>query len=219
MPRAPSANGDTGGKCRSGVYDTLRARALNYRFKPGQHLPIAVIARLLKVSNTPVREALMRLYAEGLVDAVPHRGFFARELRLAEIAEYNIMLDVMVCRCLETVDMTRCIGGTGEPDDVLSKRRLKKRLTAFELTCGAERLFETIVLATGGEDKCNLHPSPGREDAPYPPARLRESPDRRQAAPWPGRSHRGVGPWGPCESSGRMCGVFASVCPGASPSG
>ncbi|WP_448954921.1 GntR family transcriptional regulator [Labrys neptuniae] len=149
MPPALSANGDTGGKCRTGVYNILRAQALHYRFKPGQHLPIAVIARLLKVSNTPVREALMRLYAEGLVDAVPARGFFARELRLREIAEYNIMLDVMVCRCLESVDMTLCVGPKDDTDDALSKIRQGRRLCAYDLAISVEKLFETIVSATG----------------------------------------------------------------------
>ena len=44
---------------------------------PGVHLVEAELASLLKVSRTPVREALRRLEAEGLVRFAPNRGFVA----------------------------------------------------------------------------------------------------------------------------------------------
>ena len=44
------------------------------RYVPGQRLIEADLTKELKVSRGPVREALKRLAAEGLVSLIPHRG-------------------------------------------------------------------------------------------------------------------------------------------------
>ncbi|WP_413992366.1 GntR family transcriptional regulator [Labrys okinawensis] len=150
MPRALSSNGGVGGKRRGRVYGTLRTQALHYRFKPGQHLPIGVIAGLLKVSNTPVREALTQLYAEGLVNAVPARGFFARELRLQDIVENNMMLEMMVRHCLEGADLARCQRLGEVADAGMVDAGQKRRSAPRNLACEAECLFQTLG-ATMGE--------------------------------------------------------------------
>ncbi|OCC05417.1 hypothetical protein BA190_08295 [Labrys sp. WJW] len=143
------ANGVVGGKRRTSVYSTLRTHALHYRFKPGQHLPISVIAQLLRVSNTPVREALMRLHAEGLVDAVPAKGFFAREMRLQEIAEFNEMLCVIVRHCLEGAELAVCLDLRRDGDGAMPPPQFKARGTALSLTSETEMLFEGLGRATG----------------------------------------------------------------------
>jgi DNA-binding GntR family transcriptional regulator len=51
---------------------------------PGQKIPIDAIAEALGVSRTPVREALRLLETEGLVVALPNRGFIVRRLDPAE---------------------------------------------------------------------------------------------------------------------------------------
>jgi len=43
--------------------------------RPGEFLRMERIAEALKVSNTPVREGLLLLRSEGLVELVPRRGF------------------------------------------------------------------------------------------------------------------------------------------------
>ncbi len=56
------------------AYDQLRADILRGVFQEGSHLSEDRLARLLGCSRTPVREALRRLSAEGLVELLPHRG-------------------------------------------------------------------------------------------------------------------------------------------------
>lgn len=53
---------------------SLRAEILSGRIPAGTRLAEADLAEQLAVSRTPVREALSRLAAEGLVDLVPNRG-------------------------------------------------------------------------------------------------------------------------------------------------
>jgi DNA-binding Lrp family transcriptional regulator len=52
--------------------------ALEEGLAPGQHLPAADIAASLKLSTSPVREALSRLCGEGLIEDRRGLGYFTR---------------------------------------------------------------------------------------------------------------------------------------------
>ena len=64
---------------RYSLRDQVRAELVAWlaegRLRTGQRLEEERLSRALGVSRTPVREALASLVAEGLVEAVPHRGF------------------------------------------------------------------------------------------------------------------------------------------------
>lgn len=57
------------------VCEVLKERILDQAYAPGQKLNIDALVRELNVSSTPIREALSRLAAEGLVIAAPFVGF------------------------------------------------------------------------------------------------------------------------------------------------
>lgn len=57
------------------VYEVLVDMLMNHAFEPGARLNIDSIARTLGVSPTPVREALARMEAEGLVAKDPRRSY------------------------------------------------------------------------------------------------------------------------------------------------
>jgi DNA-binding GntR family transcriptional regulator len=59
------------------VYEVLLATLMNRRIAPGARMSIDGLARQLDVSPTPVREALARLEAEGMVQKKPNRGYTA----------------------------------------------------------------------------------------------------------------------------------------------
>ncbi len=89
------------GDRRQFVYEVLKRRAVDFDFTPGQHLHVVTLSDELRVSNTPVREALMRLHAERLVEVVPFRGFFARQLRLKDMQELYEFLHVLLHHSLD----------------------------------------------------------------------------------------------------------------------
>lgn len=60
---------------RDQVRDELVAWLADGRLAPGQRLEEERLSRALGVSRTPVREALSSLVADGLAEAVPHKGF------------------------------------------------------------------------------------------------------------------------------------------------
>lgn len=56
------------------AYEQLKALILSNSFPPGFQAPEPEIAIRLGMSRTPVREALIRLAAEGLVELIPRHG-------------------------------------------------------------------------------------------------------------------------------------------------
>jgi DNA-binding GntR family transcriptional regulator len=58
--------------------ELIREAILDGRLGPGERLKEEELARELGISRTPVREALLLLQAEGLVDAAPNRGATVR---------------------------------------------------------------------------------------------------------------------------------------------
>lgn len=65
----------------------IRERILTGVYPPGSALLQDAIATEFGVSKIPVREALVRLRAEGLVNVFEHRGFQVRPVSAAEVAE------------------------------------------------------------------------------------------------------------------------------------
>jgi DNA-binding GntR family transcriptional regulator len=69
------------------AYEQLRLWILTGRLKPGERLDQAWLARHMRVSRTPLRQALLRLASERLIDAEPHRSAVVAPLSLIEIED------------------------------------------------------------------------------------------------------------------------------------
>lgn len=69
---------------RQQIADALRDEILGGRLEPGQEFTVKEIAEQYGVSATPVREALVNLAAQGLLDADQHRGYRVHEHSLAD---------------------------------------------------------------------------------------------------------------------------------------
>lgn len=83
------------------VATLLRRRITEGEIKPGERLNELVLAAELRVSRSPIREALALLAGEGLVRIAPYRGAFVTELsreRLADLLEFRIALEQFAIR-------------------------------------------------------------------------------------------------------------------------
>lgn len=74
----------------------IREAIVEGQFAFGEQLSEASLAAGLGISKTPVREALLRLQAEGLVDVQPQVGTFVFRLDATDVAE--------VCRFREIIE-------------------------------------------------------------------------------------------------------------------
>jgi DNA-binding GntR family transcriptional regulator len=77
------------------VYEELRSAILNLELEPGTFLDETDLAQKFKVSRSPVREALIRLAAEGLVKTLRNRSSVVATLDLREVVSFFDALDLM----------------------------------------------------------------------------------------------------------------------------
>lgn len=76
------------GASGSHIYERLREQILSLELKPGAPLEEAKLAQALGGSRTPLREALIRLAAEGLVEVLPNRGARVSGMELPQLQEH-----------------------------------------------------------------------------------------------------------------------------------
>jgi len=78
-----------------GVYRFLKTAILRQRLPLGSKLDEVKVAEQLGVSRTPVREALQRLTAEGLIEVIPHRGAWVIQLTRRDVEELYEMREAL----------------------------------------------------------------------------------------------------------------------------
>jgi DNA-binding GntR family transcriptional regulator len=71
---------------REQVVEQVKTAIIEGRLKPGDHMVEATLTKQLGVSRTPLREALILLEREGLVESFPNRGTFVRKFDLADVS-------------------------------------------------------------------------------------------------------------------------------------
>jgi DNA-binding GntR family transcriptional regulator len=102
---------------RDQVNQALRAALEAGELKPGAVYSAPVLAARFGVSATPVREAMLDLIKEGLVEAVPNKGFRVIEVTerdLAELLEIRALLEapgtVLVARSASRAQLEALLG-------------------------------------------------------------------------------------------------------------
>ena len=83
------------------VYDAIKAGIVAGRFLPGTKLTHQGLAEQLRVSRTPVREALERLFQEGFVTRLPRRGFYVAVIDENEARELYGLREALELYALE----------------------------------------------------------------------------------------------------------------------
>lgn len=77
------------------VYDTLRGEILTLTLAPSTALDEIALSTRFALSRTPIREALVRLAADGLVVSLPNRGAIVAPLDLSRTHAYFDALALM----------------------------------------------------------------------------------------------------------------------------
>jgi DNA-binding GntR family transcriptional regulator len=104
------------------VYQTLREAIVEGRLHAGDSLIEWHVARQFGTSRTPVREALLRLEAEGLAFRVPRRGLVVRHVSEHEIREvYDVRTALEALAAREAANEAM-------PSDIAHLRWINQRL-------------------------------------------------------------------------------------------
>lgn len=73
------------------IYDSIQDDIIYMRRKPGDELNIKDLALEMNVSRSPVRDALMLLQSEALVDMLPQRGCWVSLIDLNKVEEERLL--------------------------------------------------------------------------------------------------------------------------------
>ena len=69
------------------LYEEIKRRILDYEYRPGDVLPIRKLAASLGVSPTPIREALVRLESDRLIQRSPNNSARVTELTYKDLSD------------------------------------------------------------------------------------------------------------------------------------
>ena len=138
---------------REDALAALRAAILTGELEPDSIHSTTTLAESLGVSPTPVREAMLELARQGLVEPLPNRGFrivAAYEKDLDEIRDLRLMLEVpalaLVIEHASDADLKALLRHVDEIGRAAEKRDLQTFLTA-------DRDFHLGLLALGENER------------------------------------------------------------------
>lgn len=78
-----------------GTFQKLRSLLVEGKIAPGSKLNERALAESLNVSRTPIREAIRRLAADGLVELIANRGAIALQLSLDDVINtFDVIADL-----------------------------------------------------------------------------------------------------------------------------
>lgn len=77
------------------VYNYIAEQIRDGSLVPGKKINENSISDKLNISRTPVREALIQLASEGLIENVPRKGFIIKHLNVDEAKEIYLIIGVM----------------------------------------------------------------------------------------------------------------------------
>jgi DNA-binding GntR family transcriptional regulator len=77
------------------AYRVMREAIRSGKFRPGEHLREADVAKWLNISRTPVREAFHRIVSEGLLTNGPWNGVMVAELKPEQLAQLYAIREVL----------------------------------------------------------------------------------------------------------------------------
>lgn len=123
---------------RTRVLLALRDELISGGLQPGQRVNEVEVAEELGVSRGTLREAIRNLEQEGLLESVPHRGTFVRELTPAEV--------IHVYEVRASLESRAARNASARLDDAM-RDRLEAALARFQEVLESDAPFREVVTA------------------------------------------------------------------------
>jgi DNA-binding GntR family transcriptional regulator len=125
----------SGGSTRAQVYEVLRVSIETVEFPPGLRLSENELADRLGVSRTPVREALLGLRDDRLVEIVPQLGTFVARITRAALEDAQFIRQSLECAAVADA------AADADEDDVAALRAIVTRQTQTRDAADLERFY------------------------------------------------------------------------------
>ncbi len=136
------------------AYDSIKELIILNEFKQGKQLKIEELENILRISRTPIREALLKLANESFVRIKPRVGFFVRGITKKEFDElFEIRELVEVFAVKKTVKLITLEGINVLKNLDIKARELIKQIENNGLTkddiskfLGMEKEFHSYII-------------------------------------------------------------------------
>ncbi|AJE82182.1 MULTISPECIES: GntR family transcriptional regulator [Streptomyces] len=140
-------------RLRDQVAHALRAALISGELRPGQVYSAPVLAEDFGISATPVREAMLDLAREGLVEPVRNKGFRVTEVDERDLDQYTEI------RALIEIPTVCAIAASAAREQLEALRPVAEEIVAAARDhdliryLEADRRFHLSLLALGGNDR------------------------------------------------------------------
>ena len=133
------------------AYGAIRRHILDNVYPPGHQVLESALAEELQISRTPVREALIRLAQEGLVEVIPRHGMRVLPLSPSDMRDIYVVLTALESAAAEALARRRPSDAELRPL-VEATRDMTRALKADDLDAWAaadERFHHGLVELAG----------------------------------------------------------------------
>ena len=160
------------------ILNDLRRAILDMSLLPGSALSEKALTERYGVSRTPVREALIRLSEEGLVDVFPQSGTFVGRIPVAALPEAVIIRKALECAAIALVAQHATAHDLAQLDAIVARQEAMARIgdqnrfhaadedfhEALALIAGYPGIWKLAQQAKAQIDRCRRMtlPVPGR---------------------------------------------------------
>ncbi|MFC4778192.1 GntR family transcriptional regulator [Paenibacillus sp. GCM10023252] len=140
------------------VYQILKENILQRKFLPNQKIAIPELAAQLGVSPTPIRDALSRLEAEGLIRTVPKVGTFVHAVDAAQaehLIDARLMMENWVIEKWPSLPLDRKTHTISEMSRLTEEARRMLTPATLEqyLSSKLDNEFHFAFLAAAGNER------------------------------------------------------------------
>ncbi len=88
---------------RTTVYRRLRADILSCHLRPGSQIQERQLAERFQVSKSPIRDALLKLEEQNLIEILPRKGYRVKPISIADAREIYEMRMILERECVARV--------------------------------------------------------------------------------------------------------------------
>jgi len=121
------------------AYDVLRRAILHCQLQPGEKLVVDNLSATLGISPIPIRAALQRLQAEGLVEITPHTGVVVSQLSPGNFEPVSLLIERLEILAFEVA------AEKATPADIARLRHIVQELDRALATKDLERWSELNI--------------------------------------------------------------------------
>ena len=138
------------------VYNTIREKILNGELEVGQRIDVEQTAQQMGVSRTPIKDALQKLAAEGLIEIKSRKGTFVAQVQLRDLEETFEVREALELKACEL------LSGKLSREQATTLRELNEKMKDRNLTRPEHivmnhEFHRNLIEFTGNKRLCKMY--------------------------------------------------------------